>query len=274
MPQQTLPKSRQGARHRRAAASLFAILLLVALLPGCAPPLGGDAPGSTAATDEAAAGSPAAEEEGYAAARRAMVERDLKGRDIRDPLVLDAMGRVQRQLFVDGDRRPQAYSDHPLPIGDGQTISQPYIVALMTQSARVGPEDKVLEIGTGSGYQAAVLREITGRVYSIEIRESLAGSARRNLDAAGYPDVSVTCADGYFGWEENAPFDAILITCAADHIPPPLLRQLSEGGRLILPLGDPTYYQTLTLAERRGEDFPVTYLSDVRFVPMTGRAQE
>ena len=203
-----------------------------------------------------------------------MVEKDLKGRDIADPQVLEILGRVPRHLFVEKSLQRQAYADHPLPIGEGQTISQPYIVALMTQILRIKPGEKVLEIGTGSGYQAAVLAELTDQVFSIEIREKLTQTASKTLKELGYNQVRLKSGDGYFGWEEFAPFDAIIVTCAANHIPPSLIKQLKEGGRLILPLGSTTYFQTLTLITKKGGQTDVQHLMGVAFVPMTGEAQK
>lgn len=206
------------------------------------------------------------------AARQRMVEKDLKGRDIKDPKVLEIMGRIPRHLFVDPSLRSQAYADHPLPIGEGQTISQPYIVAFMTQALQIKPGERVLEIGTGSGYQAAVLAELTDQVYTIEIRETLAKQAAERLKKLGYDKVQVRYGDGYFGWEEVAPFEAIIVTCAANHIPPPLLKQLKEGGRLVIPLGSTTYFQTLTLITKKKGKPEVQHLLGVSFVPMIGEA--
>ena len=214
------------------------------------------------------------EDPAFTAARRRMVEKDLKGRDITDPQILEIMGRVPRHLFVEKSLRRQAYADHPLPIGEGQTISQPYIVALMTQILQIKRGEKVLEIGTGSGYQAAVLAELTDQVFSIEIREKLTQAASRVLKELGYNQVRLKSGDGYFGWEEFAPFDAIIVTCAANHIPPPLIKQLKEGGRLILPLGNTAYFQTLTLVTKKAGQTDVQHLSGVAFVPMTGEAQK
>jgi len=207
-------------------------------------------------------------------ARAAMVERQLKARGISDERVLEVMGRLPRHLFVDPSMMDQAYEDHPLPIAEGQTISQPYVVALMTESLDLDGSEKVLEVGTGSGYQAAVLAELCGEVYTIEIREGLAESAGELLASLEYDNVQVKCADGYFGWEEYAPFDAIIITCAVNHVPPYLIQQLKDGGRLILPLGSIQYYQTLTLIDRQGEELLVTYITSVSFVPMIGEALE
>ena len=215
-----------------------------------------------------------AEEDAYAGARKYMVANQLAARDITDEKVLDAMGTVPRHLFVLPRYRSLAYADRPLPIDEGQTISQPYIVALMTQHLRLKPGDKVLEIGTGSGYQAAVLTHFSDKIYSIEIKENLARKAAETLEASGYDRVQVKWADGYFGWEEHAPFDAIIVTCAANHVPPPLLEQLREGGRLIIPLGSTLYYQTLTLITKKNGKPNVRHISGVTFVPMTGKAQE
>lgn len=207
-------------------------------------------------------------------ARASMVENQLKSRGISDLSVLNVMGKMPRHLFVDPSLQERAYVDSPLPIAEGQTISQPYVVALMTESLRLEGSEKVLEIGTGSGYQAAILAEICEEVYTIEIREGLAKSAEERLESLGYDNVQVKWADGYFGWEEHAPFDAIIITCAVNHVPPYLLQQLKDGGRLILPLGSTAYYQTLTLIEKSGEELTVTHITSVVFVPMIGEAQE
>jgi len=178
-------------------------------------------------------------------ARQAMVARQLQRRDITDPRILVAMGKVPRHRFVPPDLAAYAYGDHPLPIGEGQTISQPYIVALMTQWAEVAPGNKVLEVGTGSGYQAAVLAELTDQVFSIELRPVLARQAAVRLKDLGYDRVQVKCGDGYQGWPAAAPFDAILVTAAAPRVPPALEAQLKEGGRLVIPLGTPYGVQTL-----------------------------
>lgn len=213
------------------------------------------------------------EEDFFSRERQRMVHEDLAGRDITDARVLEVMGRVPRHLFVGEKYRRAAYADHPLPITEGQTISQPYVVALMTQILGITKGQKVLEIGTGSGYQAAVLAELTDHVYSIEIREPLARQAAQTLTRLGYSSVQVKQGDGYFGWEAHAPFDAIIITCAANHVPPPLVKQVRPGGRLLIPLGSTTYYQTLTLITKKPEGEEVTYLGGVAFVPMTGAAE-
>jgi len=208
----------------------------------------------------------------YAIDRGDMVNSQLKTRDITDEKVLDVMGKVERHEFVPSSLIEQAYDDNPLPIGYGQTISQPYIVALMTQSLDLNDGDKVLEIGTGSGYQAAVLGESVKDVYTIEIIEELAESAEERLKKLGYENIKVKNADGYFGWEENAPFDKIIITAAANHIPGPLLEQLKDDGKLIIPLGSTLRFQTLTLVTKKGDELETEFITGVRFVPMTGKA--
>ncbi|MDD1749695.1 MAG: protein-L-isoaspartate(D-aspartate) O-methyltransferase [Methanothrix sp.] len=201
--------------------------------------------------------------------RRAMVEV-IRARGVKDRRVLDAMARIKRHLFVGAELRDRAYGDHPLPIGEGQTISQPYVVALMTDALDLRPSDRVLEIGTGSGYQAAVLAEIVKEVYTLEIRKALADNAEKRLRELGYGNIRVKYADGYFGWPEYGPFDAIIVTASANHIPPPLIKQLKEGGRLIIPLGSTVYYQVLTLAKKKKGELVLEQLSPVAFVPMTG----
>ena len=198
-------------------------------------------------------------EDTYYSARQLMVNKDIwlkghlrRGRGIDDTRVLNAMHRVKRHLFVPEPYRPMAYADRPLPIGEGQTISQPYIVALMTYHLRLKPGDKVLEIGTGSGYQAAVLAELAKEVYSIEIVEVLAHAAQERLRTLGYTNVLVKSGDGFYGWEEHAPYDAVIITCATASFPDHLVKQLTEGGRMILPLGDKPFYQSLTMLTKRG----------------------
>jgi len=207
----------------------------------------------------------------YLKKRLQMVEQDIKARGIKDEKVLAAMQAVKRHLFVPPSSRQQSYSDHPLPIGYGQTISQPYIVALMTEKLGLKGNERVLEIGTGSGYQAAVLARMGIEVRSIEIVKELADSAGIRLKDIGYNNVKVKYGDGYFGWEDEGPFDAVIVTAAANHIPPLLMKQLKEGGRLIIPLGSTTYYQTLTLVTKKGGIPRVEHISGVIFVPMTGR---
>jgi len=206
------------------------------------------------------------------AARREMVATQIEARGVRDPRVLDALRRVERHRFVPERLRASAYEDRPLPIGHGQTISQPYIVAVMTEEARVKPGARVLEIGTGSGYQAAVLAVLAGQVYTIEIVEPLAREAAARLEALGYANVSVRAGDGYRGWPERAPFDAILVTAAPPEIPQPLLDQLAVGGRLVAPVGEGV--QELVVVERTAAGLQRRRILPVRFVPMTGEAQQ
>jgi protein-L-isoaspartate(D-aspartate) O-methyltransferase len=205
--------------------------------------------------------------------RKRMLVHDLMGRDITEPAVLRAMGRVPRQLFVRPEDIDLAYADHPLPIGYNQTISQPYIVALMTQLARPKPDSRALDVGTGSGYQAAVLAEICKEVYSIEIVQPLAETAAQRLAELGYTNVTVRHGDGYRGWPEHAPFDVIIVAAAPDHIPQPLVEQLAPGGRLVLPVG--RFFQQLIVVEKL-QDGTVRQIPSipVSFVPMTGEAEK
>jgi len=203
-----------------------------------------------------------------------MVSRQIAARGVRDKEVLEAMRAVPRHLFVPQTLQDRAYDDSPLPIGEGQTISQPYIVALMTELLAVQPDHRVLEIGTGSGYQAAVLSGLAEQVYSIEIKELLHRRATETLEELEYDNVRTLHGDGYYGWEEEAPFDGIIITAAVDHVPPPLLRQLVDGGRLVLPLGHPFSFQNLVVVTKEGEDFRIQQITGVLFVPMTGKALE
>jgi len=200
-----------------------------------------------------------------------MVEETIRARGITDEAVLHVMETVPRHEFVPPKYRDQAYADHPLPIGYGQTISQPYIVALMTDLLDLKRDDKVLEIGTGSGYQAAVLSMLVDHVYSIEIIPELARSAKERLQRLGYTNVIATQGDGYFGWEEHAPYDAIIVTAAPDHIPQPLVNQLKLGGRLVIPVGPPGAYQTLwqIIKEENGE-LTAHNMGGVIFVPLVG----
>jgi protein-L-isoaspartate(D-aspartate) O-methyltransferase len=221
----------------------------------------------------------AEEDPRHARARASLVsdiESDLArtaihlGMKAGDPVVLAALGRVKRHRFVPEKYLRQAYANHPLPIGHGQTISQPFIVALMSQLLAVSAGDKVLEIGTGSGYQAAVLAEMGVRVYSIEIIRPLAETARSRLKKEGYEGVAVTIGDGYFGWETKSPFDAIIVTAAADHIPPPLITQLKKGGRMVIPVGGRFAVQQLVLLTKdHGDEVTTRQLLPVRFVPLT-----
>jgi protein-L-isoaspartate(D-aspartate) O-methyltransferase len=208
----------------------------------------------------------------YRQAREKMVLSQIRSRGISDNKVLKAMSEVLRHSFVPKELASQAYRDHPLPIGESQTISQPYIVALMTESLELKGPERVLEVGTGSGYQAAILANVAKEVYTIEIREKLFSKANQTLRTLGFTNIKTRHSDGYFGWPEAAPFDCIMITAAIDHIPPPLLKQLKDGGRLILPLGNPFSYQNLSLVTKHGEDYTVKQISGVLFVPMTGHA--
>ncbi len=202
--------------------------------------------------------------------REKMVESQIKSRGVKDPRVLSAMLKVERHLFVPDDLKDSAYSDQALPIGEGQTISQPYIVALMTELLELKGDEKVLEVGTGSGYQAAILAELAKEVFTIEIVEKLGLSAQKLLAELGYKNIHVKIGDGYQGWPEQAPFDAIIVTCAPDHIPKPLLDQLKDGGRMVIPVG--TYSQELKKIVKRGEKFETTDIIPVIFVPMTGES--
>ena len=204
--------------------------------------------------------------------RAQMIDEQIIGRGITDQDVIAAMRRVPRHLFVADIEASQAYEDHPLSIGYGQTISQPYIVAFMSEALKLQPHERVLEVGTGSGYQAAVLAEIVAKVFTIEIVEPLGTEAKDTLNRLGYKNVQVKIGDGYQGWPEAAPFDAIILTAAPDHIPRPLLDQLAIGGRLILPVGK--FLQELVLIHRTEDGFKQTRLLPVAFVPMTGEAEE
>lgn len=257
------------------------LFLLVILMTACSTP----APYSTAAKTDVPSdisepptsevGSPRPTDAALAAdpflpQRQAMVQTGIVNWGIKDTAVVEAMGVVPRHLFVTEEYQNQAYANHPLPIGFGQTISQPYIVALMSEAAEVSAGDTVLEIGTGSGYQAAVLAEIVDQVYTVEIIGALAERAQGDLQQAGYENVQVRHADGYFGWQGNAPFDAIVVTAAPDHVPQPLVRQLKIGGHLIIPVGPVGGVQTLWRITRTGEEeVRSENLGDVRFVPFT-----
>lgn len=208
----------------------------------------------------------------YQKARKKMVDYQIRRRGISNQKVLSAMALIPRHLFVPAELINQAYDDHPLPIGQGQTISQPYIVALMTESLKLKGGERVLEIGTGSGYQAAILAKTAKEVYTIEIKEKLFKKADKLLQSMDFNNVQSRHGDGYFGWAEAAPFDGIMITAAVDHIPPPLLKQLKDRGRLILPLGNPFSYQNLSLVTKNKDDYSVRQITGVLFVPMTGQA--
>ena len=216
----------------------------------------------------------------YAQARQHLVEvieQDVRDtslyldKEALDPRVMTAMGKVPRHEFVPAIQRHKAYTNRPLPIGYGQTISQPYIVALMSDLIKLQAGDKVLELGTGSGYQAAILAELSGQVYSIEIIEALGKQADERLSRLGYDNVTLRIGDGYYGWEEHAPFDAIVVTAAASHVPPPLVAQLKPGGRMIIPVGSRFLTQQLVLIEKTpGGQLITRQILPVKFVPLTG----
>lgn len=225
---------------------------------------------ATAASTVAAAGGDAVRERQAMVAEVVGLSRSVGEADI-DPVVLAAMGRLPREEFVPAILRAHAYDNRPLPIGHGQTISQPYIVAVMTDLLKVRRGDAVLEIGTGSGYQAAVLAELGARVWSIEIIEPLAKDAADRLRRLGYATVATRSGDGYHGWPEGAPYDAIVVTAAASHVPPPLLRQLKPGGRMVIPVGASFQTQQLLLVEKHTDGSVTTrQMMPVRFVPLTG----
>jgi len=205
--------------------------------------------------------------------RHRMVAEQIEAKGIKDPRVLEAMRNVPRHWFVAEDYAPDAYRDGPLPIAARQTISQPYIVGLMTEALALQPDHKVLEIGTGSGYQAAVLSELTPLVFSIEIVPELARTSREVFDRHGYTTITSMEGDGYAGWPEHAPFDAIIVTAAPDHIPPALVEQVKLGGHLILPKGPEGYQSLVLLTKRENGRMSQRVLAPVRFVPMTGEAQ-
>jgi protein-L-isoaspartate(D-aspartate) O-methyltransferase len=205
--------------------------------------------------------------------REEMVSKTIEKRGISDKAVLKSMMTVKRHLFVPQNNVSNAYNDGPLPIGYGQTISQPFIVAYMTEAIRPKPEFKVLEIGTGSGYQAAVLAEIVKEVYTIEIIPELGNAAAARLKKLGYTNVNVTVRDGYHGWPEHGPYDAIIVTAAAEFVPPPLLDQLKEGGKVVIPIGSPFMNQMLMLVEKKGKKITTKSLMPVVFVPFTRKKE-
>ena len=205
----------------------------------------------------------------YLNKRIRMVRMQIENRGIDHKSTLDAMLKVPRHLFVPEKLKDEAYDDNPIPIGFGQTISQPYIVAYMTAAIEPRTHHKILEIGTGSGYQAAILAEIVKEVYTIEIVEELFSSAKKRIESLGYKNIKLKYADGYYGWQEAAPFDVIVVTAAAEYIPPPLLEQLKYGGKMIIPIGTPFLNQNLVLVEKSGKDFTTKSLLPVRFVPFT-----
>ncbi len=213
-------------------------------------------------------------EEPFYSLRKSMIENQIVRRNVLDPEVIRAMEKIPRDLFVPEPQRAEAYEDRPLPIGYGQTISQPYIVALMTEALRIKKGEKVLEIGAGSGYQAAVLAEIGAETYTVEIVPELAKFARENLKKTGYGSVQVKAGDGYQGWKEFAPFDAVIVTCAPEKVPQPLIEQLKEGGRMIVPVGPENQVQELVLLKKVKGELLRQSIAPVRFVPMTGEVQK
>ncbi len=265
----------------RAPAAFLSLCLLGACGRGApavtpTPPLS-VAPATTSQLDtgRTAEATFTAEVDPFAGAREAMVAETIEARGVEDVAVLRSMRTVRRHAFVPEEYLDQAYADHPLPIGYGQTISQPYIVALMTELLELEPGDKVLEIGTGSGYQAAVLAELgDAEVYSIEIVPELAEQAAERLDALGYDAIHLRQGDGYFGWPEYEPFDAIIVTAAPDHLPAPLIGQLSEGGRLVIPIGPPGGQQTLWKFVKENGEMTGYSQGGVMFVPLTGGPAE
>jgi protein-L-isoaspartate(D-aspartate) O-methyltransferase len=213
--------------------------------------------------------APETKVDAFLAQRRSMVESQLRARGIRDERVLAAMFRVPRHEFVSAEYRDQVYEDHPIPIGEGQTLSQPYIVAVMLEALALDPSDTVLEIGTGSGYQTALLAELAKQVYSVERHASLAHDARATLARLGYSNVEVALGDGSHGLAERAPFDAIVVSAAAPQIPPPLFEQMREGGRMVIPVG-PAHAQELQLVRKQAGKLIVANLEGCRFVPLIG----
>jgi protein-L-isoaspartate(D-aspartate) O-methyltransferase len=235
--------------------------------------ISGCASGSGAArADLAPAPAPAPPTDGWADLRAHMVQSQIAARGVRDPRVLAALRKVPRHEFVPEAVRSQSYEDHPLPIGDGQTISQPYIVAIMTELAALSRTARVLEVGTGSGYQAAVLAEIAAEVWTIEIVPDLAATAADRLARLGYRNVHVRAGDGFGGWPEHSPFDAVVVTAAPPEVPPALKEQLTVGGRLVIPVG--VGRQDLIVIERTAGGYATRVVEPVAFVPMTGEAQE
>jgi protein-L-isoaspartate(D-aspartate) O-methyltransferase len=214
-------------------------------------------------------GNPQSTEE-FKKQREQMVKWQIEERGVTDKRVLEAMRKVERHLFVPAELAAYAYSDQPLPVGYNQTISQPYIVAYMTEALKLGPKSKVLEIGTGSGYQAAVLGEICDSVFSVEIVEELGNRSKSLLKVLGYGNISVKIGDGYKGWAEHAPFDAIIVTCAPTHVPDPLKEQLVEGGKMIIPVGEANYQQLILMVKKKGRLIQQAVLP-VRFVPMVDK---
>lgn len=262
------PRSASALLLTLSVLAVAIALLLGACQPSTLPPEGGIEPSSTQSGPTATPGEDRLDE------RVEMVEL-LRHSGIEDESVLEAMRTVPRHLFVPEEYQDQAYANRPLPIGYGQTISQPYVVAYMTEQLALKPGAKVLEIGTGSGYQAAVLAALGEvEVYSVEIIPELASAARERLQALGYENVHVDERDGYYGWPEHAPYDAIIVTAAPDHLPQPLVQQLKPNGRLVIPIGPPGSYQTLWLFVNEAQGLTAYNLGGVRFVPLTGPGTE
>ncbi|MFO0696062.1 MAG: protein-L-isoaspartate(D-aspartate) O-methyltransferase [Polyangiales bacterium] len=260
-------------RRRRSTSLRGCAGRLAAILLGVATPACGREPDRARPPALQIGGAPAhSEADRFVLARARMVHEQLEVRGVRDLRVLDAMRRVPRQELVPVEARDEAYDDHPVSIGYGQTISQPLVVAIMTELLETEPGDRVLEIGTGSGYQAAVLSLLVREVYTIEIVEPLARRAERDLARLGYRNVHVRAGDGYAGWREHAPYDGIVVTAAAPRIPEPLKQQLAIGGKLVIPVGEG--YQMLRVVTRTREGFTDRSVEPVLFVPMTGRARE
>jgi protein-L-isoaspartate(D-aspartate) O-methyltransferase len=252
---------------RQLAVSVPLLSLLAGAMLGC-PAVGCSRTSATAPPRADGSHQRTSADAAESAERRArMVREQIEARGVRDPRVLDAMRRVPRHLFVPEALRSEAYNDYPLPIGYDQTISQPFIVAWMTEALQTTPRSRVLEIGTGSGYQAAVLAEITAEVYTIEILAPLAASARQTIEALGYRNVHARVGDGYAGWPEHAPFDAIIVTAAPDHVPQPLLDQMAMGGRLVIPVGG-AGAQQLTVITKDAAGMTTEERMPVRFVPL------
>jgi protein-L-isoaspartate(D-aspartate) O-methyltransferase len=244
------------------------LILISLLIVSCQP---NDLPATSTVIQEPDSDPNTAEDipDAFLDLRKQMVIRQIEARGVSDPDVLRSMLRVKRHQFVPEEYIHQAYADHPLPIGYGQTISQPYIVALMSEVVQIKPGNRVLEVGTGSGYQAAVLAEMGAEVFTVEIIPELVESAEKTLKSLAYDNVKVRASDGYFGWEEYAPFDAIVVTAAPDHLPQPLADQLAEGGRMVIPIGPIGSVQTLWLFEKVEGELKPTNLGGVRFVPFT-----
>ncbi len=252
-------------RHERKVGRKLLVAVAAALNASCGP----------APPDQASASTPSRQQIDFERARRQMVEEQIEARGVTDPRVLEVMQRVPRHEYLPAEYRARAYSNRPLPIGLDQTISQPYIVALMTELIQPEPDDRLLEIGTGSGYQAAVAAELVSEVYSIEIIPELAHSAAERLDRLGVPNVFARAGDGYLGWPEQSPFDEILVTAGAEHIPEPLVEQLKPGAQMIIPVGDRSSFHILKMVEKLpGGEVEIRDITPVRFVPLRRNEQD